>query len=45
MSESSGTSLAVAAQLMGVEKEDLLQALLSRVMQTAKGGYKGTVIL
>ncbi|CAG0898127.1 unnamed protein product [Darwinula stevensoni] len=45
MSESSGASLATAAQLMGVEKEDLHQALLSRVMQTAKGGYKGTVIL
>ena len=30
---------------MGVQEDELEQALLARVMQTTKGGYKGTVIL
>lgn len=30
---------------MGVDPVELSQALLSRVMQTSKGGLKGTVIM
>lgn len=45
VSPSSMENLATAAQLMGVNPEELNQALLSRVMQTAKGGLKGTVIM
>ncbi|CAG0907808.1 unnamed protein product, partial [Cyprideis torosa] len=45
VSPSSAESLATAAKLLGVEGEELQQALLARVMQTTKGGYKGTVIL
>ncbi|XP_045106888.1 unconventional myosin-VI-like isoform X4 [Portunus trituberculatus] len=37
--------LKTAASLMGVDAEELNQALLSRVMQTSKGGLKGTVIM
>jgi len=39
------TDLPLAANLMGVDPDDLRQALTSRVMQTAKGGTKGTVIM
>ncbi|XP_069956344.1 unconventional myosin-VI isoform X2 [Cherax quadricarinatus] len=38
-------SLKTAAALMGVDSAELNQALLSRVMQTSKGGLKGTVIM
>ena len=38
-------SLRVCAGLMGVDPAHLNQALLSRVMQTSKGGLKGTVIM
>ncbi|KAB7501722.1 Unconventional myosin-VI, partial [Armadillidium nasatum] len=38
-------SLSIAAELMGVDPEELNQALLARVMQTSKGGLKGTVIM
>nr|XP_027213444.1 unconventional myosin-VI-like isoform X1 [Penaeus vannamei] len=38
-------SLSTAASLMGVDPEELNQALLARVMQTNKGGLKGTVIM
>ncbi|XP_071535802.1 myosin heavy chain 95F isoform X4 [Panulirus ornatus] len=38
-------SLKTAASLMGVDPAELSQALLSRVMQTSKGGLKGTVIM
>ncbi|KAK7077209.1 Unconventional myosin-VI [Halocaridina rubra] len=38
-------SLKMAASLMGVDPMELNQALLSRVMQTSKGGLKGTVIM
>lgn len=37
--------LKTAADLMGIEAEDLQQCLLSRVMQTSKGGHKGTIYL
>ncbi|KAG8226626.1 hypothetical protein J437_LFUL005277 [Ladona fulva] len=38
-------SLSVAASLMGVDPEELRQALVSKVMQTSRGGLKGTVIM
>lgn len=37
-------SLAVAAQLLGCEKDDLKRSLVSRAMQATKGGRSGTVI-
>ncbi|XP_015792688.1 unconventional myosin-VI-like [Tetranychus urticae] len=42
---SSWTSLETAASLIGIEAEELQQCLLSRIMQTNKGGHKGTVYL
>lgn len=38
-------SLTVAARLMGVDPGELRQALVSRVMQSSRGGLKGTVIM
>lgn len=38
-------SLRVAAVLMGVDPDELRQSLLSRVMQTSKGGLKGTIYM
>lgn len=37
-------SLTTAATLLGVEKDELRDSLISRVMQATKGGVKGTVI-
>ena len=37
-------SLLVAAKLIGVDKEELREALVSRVMQATRGGVKGTAI-
>ncbi|KAF4514135.1 UNVERIFIED_CONTAM: hypothetical protein B566_EDAN019190, partial [Ephemera danica] len=37
--------LALSAAMMGVEREELRQALVSKVMQTSRGGLKGTVIM
>lgn len=45
VSPRSEKSLAVAATLMGVDKEELRQSLVSKVMMTARGGLKGTVIM
>jgi len=45
ISPGSEQSLRITASLMGVNPEELKQALLSRVMQTSKGGHKGTVIM
>ncbi|KAK4321632.1 hypothetical protein Pmani_007579 [Petrolisthes manimaculis] len=45
ISPGSDGSLKTAAALMGVDSTELNQALLSRVMQTSKGGLKGTVIM
>lgn len=42
---SSEKSLSVAAKLMGVDPGELRQALVSRVMQSSRGGLKGTVIM
>jgi len=38
-------SLTIAARLMGVDPGELRQALVSRVMQSNRGGLKGTVIM
>lgn len=38
-------ALQTAAHLIGIEVDELEQSLLSRVMQTSKGGHKGTVYL
>lgn len=43
-----GTSeraMSTAANLMGVDPEELRQALVSKVMMTNRGGLKGTVIM
>lgn len=45
MSDSSEHSLNTASSLMGVDPIDLRQSLLSRVMQTSKGGAKGTIYM
>ncbi|CAL8140875.1 unnamed protein product [Orchesella dallaii] len=39
------SSLKLAASLIGVDIDELRTSLTSRVMQTAKGGLKGTVIM
>lgn len=41
----SEASLKIAAGLMGVDPEELRQALVTKVMMTNRGGLKGTVIL
>ena len=38
------SSLYIAAQLLGCDKDELCDALVSRVMQATRGGAKGTVI-
>ncbi|XP_015432777.1 PREDICTED: myosin heavy chain 95F isoform X4 [Dufourea novaeangliae] len=35
----------MSAKLLGVDPEELRQALVSKVMQTSRGGIKGTVIM
>nr|CAD7402595.1 unnamed protein product [Timema poppensis] len=45
VSSSSEKSLVTACKLMGVDPGELRQALVSKVMQTARGGLKGTVIM
>ena len=37
-------SLQIVATLMSLDKEELRDALTSRVMQATRGGIKGTVI-
>jgi myosin-6 len=44
VSSQSEGSLIVAAQLLGCDKDELRRALVSRAMQTSKGGRAGTVI-
>ncbi|XP_064618049.1 unconventional myosin-VI-like [Liolophura sinensis] len=41
---SAEASLSITATLLSVDKEELREALISRVMQATKGGHKGTVI-
>lgn len=38
-------SLVTASKLLEIDPEELRQALVSRVMQSARGGVKGTVIM
>lgn len=38
-------SLQLAADLIGIDSQELKQCLLSRIMQTSKGGHKGTIYL
>nr|CAD7587509.1 unnamed protein product [Timema genevievae] len=45
VSSSSEKSLVTACKLMGVDPGELRQALVSKVMQTARGGLKGTIIM
>ncbi|KAK3696816.1 hypothetical protein RRG08_016866 [Elysia crispata] len=44
VSKSAEESLAMAASLLGVDKEELRDSLISRVMQATRGGMKGTAI-
>ena len=44
ISTSSSTSLKHAAKLLGVDTSELLNGLITRVMQPAKGGVMGTII-
>ena len=45
VSGESQRSLSDAATLLGLNKEDLEQALTSRVMQAVRSGVKGTAIM
>ena len=45
VSEVSQRSLGDAAVLLGLNKDDLNQALTSRVMQATRSGVKGTAIM
>lgn len=45
VTQSSEKALQVAANLMGIDSLELRQALVSRVMQSSRGGVKGTVIM
>jgi myosin-6 len=45
VTESAEKSLQITASLMGLDPDELRRALTARVMQAAKGGYKGTVIM
>lgn len=38
-------SLEIASRLLGIDASELTQALESRVMQSSRGGMKGTVIM
>ncbi|XP_032673901.1 myosin heavy chain 95F isoform X2 [Odontomachus brunneus] len=42
---SSEKAVMASAKLLGVDPEELRQALVSKVMQTSRGGIKGTVIM
>ncbi|XP_013109161.1 myosin heavy chain 95F isoform X2 [Stomoxys calcitrans] len=45
VSQSSEKSLTTTCRLLGVDPDELRQALVSRVMQSKGGGFKGTVIM
>ena len=45
VSDSSEKSLTTTCRLLGVDADELRQALVSRVMQSKGGGVKGTVIM
>ncbi|XP_052809072.1 unconventional myosin-VI-like isoform X2 [Mya arenaria] len=44
LADATTKSLLVVAVLLGVEKEELQEALITRVMQATRGGVKGTAI-
>ena len=44
MSKGTEGALVNAANFLGCEKDELQEALTSRVMQATRGGTKGTVI-
>ncbi|GFS27455.1 unconventional myosin-VI-like [Elysia marginata] len=44
VSKSAEESLTMASSLLGVDKEELRDSLISRVMQATRGGMKGTAI-
>lgn len=43
--QSKESSLSIASNLLGIDASELKQALTSRVMQSSRGGVKGTVIM
>lgn len=43
--KSKETALNTASKLLGIDPSELTQALESRVMQSSRGGMKGTVIM
>nr|XP_050849479.1 myosin heavy chain 95F isoform X2 [Vespula vulgaris]XP_050849481.1 myosin heavy chain 95F isoform X2 [Vespula vulgaris]XP_050849482.1 myosin heavy chain 95F isoform X2 [Vespula vulgaris] len=45
ISPTSEKAVLMTATLLGVDPEELRQALVSKVMQTSRGGIKGTVIM
>lgn len=45
MCQRSEKSLTIASKLLGIDANELRQALVSRVMQSTRGGFKGTVIM
>ncbi|KAL1510024.1 hypothetical protein ABEB36_004680 [Hypothenemus hampei] len=45
VAKSAEKSLIIASKLLEIDPEELRQALVSRVMQSARGGLKGTVIM
>lgn len=45
VSQASEKSLIIASKLLGIDASELKQALVSRVMQSSRGGLKGTVIM
>jgi myosin-6 len=45
ITDASEGSLQTTAELMGLDADELRRALTARVMQAAKGGFKGTVIM
>ncbi|XP_043491578.1 myosin heavy chain 95F [Polistes fuscatus] len=45
ISPTSEKAILMTAKLLGVDPEELRQALVSKVMQTSRGGIKGTVIM
>lgn len=45
VSHASEKSLIIASKLLGIDANELKQALVSRVMQSSRGGLKGTVIM
>lgn len=45
VAKSKEKSLVVASKLLGIDPGELTQALESRVMQSSRGGVKGTVIM